>query len=98
MHRRISRPTRTLRKTNSIRKKAEQALVGALVKFHYRCVDRLKNKYSKLEQAQSDRSYQGTNQSSRKAPARNRNTSEDKNENELAEVLKAKTREVDTFL
>ena len=30
---------------NSIRKKAEQALVGALVKFHYRRVDRLKNKY-----------------------------------------------------
>ena len=48
----------------------------------------------KLEQAQSRRSYQGTSQSSRKAPARNRNTSEDKNENELAEVLKAKIREV----
>ena len=68
------------------------------MKFHYRCVDRLKNKYSKLEQAQSHRSYQETNQSSRKAPARNRNTSEDNNENELAEVLKAKIREVDTLL
>ena len=33
-----------------------------------------------------------TKESSRKAPARNRNTSEDKNENELAEVLKAKIR------
>ena len=42
---------------NSIRKKAEQALVGALVKFHYRRVDRLKNKYRKLEQAQSHRSF-----------------------------------------
>ena len=42
---------------NSIRKKAEQALVGALVKFHYRRVDRLKNKYRKLEQAQSCRSF-----------------------------------------
>ena len=83
---------------NSIRKKAEQALVGALVKFHYRRVDRLKNKYRKIEQAQSRRSYQETNQSSRKAPARNRNTSEDKNENELAEVLKAKIREVDSLL
>ena len=60
---------------NSIRKKAEQALVGALVKFHYRRVDRLKNKYRKLKQAQSRRSYQETNQSFRKAPARNRNTS-----------------------
>ena len=38
---------------NSIRKKAEQALVGALVKFHYRRVDRLTNKYRKIEQAQS---------------------------------------------
>ena len=54
--------------------------------------------YMKLEQAQSRRSYQETNQSSRKAPARNRNTSEDKNENELAEVLKAKIKEVDTLL
>ena len=81
---------------NSIRKKAEQALVGALVKFHYRRVDRLKNKYRNLEQAQSRRSYQETNQSSRKVPARNRNTSEDKNEKEVAKVLKAKIREVDT--
>ena len=55
------------------------------------------NKHRKLEQAQSRRSYQETNQSSRNAPARNRNTSEDKNENELAEVLKAKIREVDTL-
>ena len=62
---------------NSIRKKAEQALVGALVKFHYRRVDRLKNKYRKLEQAHSRRSCQKTNQSSRKVPARNRNMSED---------------------
>jgi len=35
---------------NSIRKKAEQALAGALVKFHHRRVERLKNKYRKLEQ------------------------------------------------
>ena len=48
---------------NSRRKKAEQALVGALVKFHYRREDGLKNKYRKLEQAQSGRSYQKTNQS-----------------------------------
>ena len=68
------------------------------MKFHYRRVDRLENKYRKLEQVQSRRSYQKTNQSFRKAPARNRNTSEDKNENELAEVLKAKIREVDTLL
>ena len=82
---------------NSIRKKAEQALVGAVVKFHYRHVDRVE-KYRKIAQAQSRRSYQETNQSSRKAPARNRNTSEDKSKNELAEVLKAKNREVGTLL
>ena len=70
------------------------------MKFHYRRVDRLKNKYRKLKQAQSGRSYQETNQSSRNAPDRNRNrnTSEDKNEDELAEVLKPKIREVDTLL
>ena len=84
---------------NAIRKKAEQALVGALVKFHHRRVERLKNKYRKLEQAQSRRSnYQEANQSSRKTPARNRTTNGDKNENELAKVLKAKIREVDTLL
>ena len=83
---------------NSIRKKAEQAIVGALVKFHYRRVDRLKNKYREIEQAKSRRSYQETNQSSHKAPARNRNMSEDKNKNKLAKVLKAKIREIDTLL
>ena len=84
---------------NAIRKKAEQALVGALVKFHHRRVERLKNKYRKLEQAQSRRSnYQEANQSSRKTPARNRNTNGDKNENEASRVLKAKIREVDTLL
>ena len=64
-------------KSGNLWKKAEQALEGALVKFHYRGVDRLKNKYRKLKQVQSRRSYQETNQSFRKAPARNRNTSED---------------------
>ena len=68
------------------------------MKFHYRRVDRLKNKYRKLEQAHSRRSCQETNQSSRRAPARNRNMSEDNNENELAQVLKAKIREVGTLL
>jgi len=81
-----------------MRKKAEQALVGALVKFHHRRVERLKNKYRKLEQAKSRRSFHESNQSSRKTPARNRNANEDKKDNELAEVLKAKIREVDILL
>ena len=68
------------------------------MKFHYRLVDRLKNKYRKLKQAQSHRSFQETNQSSHKVPARNRNTSKNKNDKELAEVFKDKIREVDTLL
>ena len=35
------------------RKKAEQAYVGALVRFHNRCVERLRIKLCKLEQAKS---------------------------------------------
>ena len=84
---------------NAVRKKAEQALVGALVKFLHRRVERLKYKYRKLEQAQSHRGYQETNRSSRKTPARNRIiTNGDKNENKPAKVLKAKIREVNTLL
>ena len=37
----------------SIRKKAEQALTGALVKFHHRRLERLTIKLRKLEQAKS---------------------------------------------
>ena len=40
----------------SIRKKAEQALVGALVKFHHRRIERLRIKLRKLEQAKSRKS------------------------------------------
>ena len=68
------------------------------MKFHHRRLERLKNKYREPEQAQSRKSYQETNQSSRKRPARNRNSKEDKNKYELAEVLKAKIREIDTLL
>jgi len=83
---------------NSIRKKAKQALVGALVKFHHRHVERLENKYRKLKQAKSHRGFHETNQSSRKTPARNRNVNEDKKDNKLAKVLKAKIREVNILL
>lgn len=48
----------------SITKKAEQVLVGALVKFHHRHVERFKIKYRKLKQAtcKSCRSFHETNQ------------------------------------
>ena len=39
----------------SIRKKAEQALVEALVKYHHRRAERLTNKLRKLEQYKSRR-------------------------------------------
>ena len=53
----------------SIRKKAEQALIGALVKFHHRCIERLTIKLRKLEQAKSRRSNFVNKQSSnRKQP------------------------------
>ena len=91
-------PNEDFKKYNAIRKKAEQAHVGALLKFHHRHVERIENKYRKLEQVRSRRSYQETSQSSHKTPARNRNSNQDKNENELAEVLKATIREVDTLL
>jgi len=53
----------------SIRKKTEQALIGALVKFHHRCIERLTIKLRKLEQAKSRRSNFVNKQSSnRKQP------------------------------
>jgi len=53
----------------SIRKKAEQALIGALVKFHHRRIERLTIKLRKLEQAKSRRSNFVNKQSSnRKQP------------------------------
>ena len=52
-----------------IRKRAEQALVGALVKFHGRRIERLTSKFRKLEQAKSRRSnIVKTQSSNRKQP------------------------------
>ena len=48
----------------SIRKKAEQALVGALMKFHHRRIERLTIKLRKLEQAMSRKSNFVNKQSS----------------------------------
>ena len=48
----------------SIRKNAEQALVGALVKFHHRRIERLTIKLRKLEQTKSRRSNFVNKQSS----------------------------------
>lgn len=48
----------------SIRKKAEQALIGALLKFHHRRIERLTIKLRKLEQAKSRKSNFVNKQSS----------------------------------
>lgn len=48
----------------SIRKKAEQALIGALVKFHHRRIERLTIKLRKLEQEKSRKSNFVNKQSS----------------------------------
>ena len=48
----------------SIRKKVEQGLVGALVKFHHRRIERLRIKLRKLEQAKSRKSNFVNKQSS----------------------------------
>ena len=56
----VSTPDEELRRRfkneiGSIRKKAEQALVEALVKYHHRRAERLTNKLRKLEQNKSRR-------------------------------------------
>ena len=56
----VSTPDEELRRRfkneiGSIRKKAEQALVEALVKYQHRRAERLKNKLRKLEQYKSRR-------------------------------------------
>ena len=85
-----------------IKKKAEQALVGALVKYHHRRTERLRNKLRKLEQYKScwnrntvtkQASHQKT-----QSPARKKSVNKDDNVNELAEELKTKIGEFDVLL
>ena len=85
----------------SIRKKAEQALVGALAKFHQRRAERLNSKIKKLQQVNSRREEIVTRkQPSSKADstARKSNVNFHENVNQLAEVLKTKMGEVDKLL
>ena len=57
----------------SIRYKAEQALVGTLVKYHHRRAERLTNKLPKLEQ------YKHTSQQKTQSPARKKTVNKDDN-------------------
>ena len=75
----------------SIRKKAEQALVGALVKYHHRRVERLTSKLRKLEQYKSRRNTvtKPTSHQKTQSPARKKTVNKGDNVNELAAELKA---------
>ena len=103
----VSTPDEELRRRfkneiGSIRKKAEQALVGALVKYHHRRAERLRNKLRKLEQYKSRRNRntvtKQTSHQKTQSPARKKTVNKDDNVNELAEELKTKIGEVDVLL
>ena len=103
----VSTPDEELRRRfkneiGSIRKKAEQALVGALVKYHQRRAKRLRNKLRKLEQYKSRRNRntvtKQTSHQKTQSPARKKTVNKDDNVNELAEELKTKIGEVDVLL
>ena len=85
-----------------IKKKAEQALVGALVKYHHRRAERLRNKLRKLEQYKScwnrNTVTKQTSHQKTQSPARKKTVNKDDNVNELAEELKTKIGEVDVLL
>ena len=88
---------RTLR---TIRKKAEQALVGALAKYHHRRVEHLTSRLRKLEQYKSRRNTvtKPTSHPKTQSPARKKTVNKGDNVNELTEELKAKISEVDVLL
>ena len=76
-----------------IRKKAEQALVGALVKYHHRRAERLRNKLRKLEQYKSRRNRntvtKQTSHQKTQSPARKKTVNKE---------LKTRIGEVDVLL
>ena len=83
-----------------IKKKAEQALVGALVKYHHKHAERLTNKLRKLEQYKSRRNTvtKKTSHQKTQSPARKKTVKKDDDVNEQAEELKTKINEVDVLL
>lgn len=80
------------REIGAIRKKAEQALVGSLVKFHHRGIKHLTIKLWKLEQAKSRKSSFVTKQSSKREqpPVASEKIVQNENVDELASVILAK--------
>ena len=88
---------RTLR---TIRKKAEQALVGVLAKYHHRRVEHLTSRLRKLEQYKSRKNTvtKPTSHPKTQSPARKKTVNKGDNANELTEELKAKISKVDVLL
>ena len=87
---------------SSIRKKAEHAYVGALVRFHNRRVERLMIKLRKLEQAKSRKRDRVTivtkNKSSERTHSAARTNDVNIDVNRLAQELQAKIAEVDNLI
>ena len=79
-----------------IRKKAEQALVGALVKYHHKHAERLTNKLRKLEQFKSRRNTvtKQTSHQKTQSPAREKTVKKDDDVNEQAEEVKTKIKSI----
>ena len=101
----VSKPDEELRRRfkneiGPIKKKAEQALVGALVKYHHKRAERLRNKLLELDQYKSRRNTvtKQTSHQKTQSPARKKTVNKDDNVNELAEELRTKISEVDVLL
>ena len=97
----IMRPMRPLKnEIGSMRKKAEQALVEALVKNHHRYAERLTNKLHKLEQYKPRRNSvtKQTSHQKTQSQANKKTVNKDDNVNELAEELKTLISKVDVLL
>ena len=81
------------RDIGSIRKEAENALVGALVKFHRRSIERLTNKFRKLMQTKPRKSNSVNKQQSsnrKQPPTAGEKIVKNENVNDLATVILAK--------
>ena len=81
------------RDIGSIRKEAEKALFGALVKFHRRSIERLTNKFRKLMQTKPRKSNSVNKQQSsnrKQPPTASEKIVKNENINDLATVILAK--------
>ena len=83
---------------SSIKKRAEQDFVGALVKFHHRCVEKLTTKLRKPEQARKQKRNEIEFTRNVKPVATDSNSSKQSDINKLAMELTTKLTQVDKVL